>query len=83
MDGKVNRAMPLRVVVVSSVLTPLSSVTVYAPGDADSLLCENESVAEVLTPPTVGRIGMSPAAPQPGPAMWVRLKPVIEESLYS
>ena len=45
--------------------------------------CENASVAVRLTAPTVGRIGTSPSAPQPGPDMWLRLKPVIEESLYS
>ena len=44
---------------------------------------ENESVAEVLTDPVVGRIGMSPSAPQPGPDRWVRLNPVMVESLYS
>jgi hypothetical protein len=81
-EGKVKRAMPLRVVVVSSVVTWLLSVTLYEPADADSLACEKASVAELLTVPTVGSTGTSPAAPQPGPAMWVRLKPVIEESLY-
>src|ERR1700748_1028447 len=75
--------MPLRVVVVSSVVTLLSSATLYDPADADSLACENVSVAPVLTAPTVGRTGMSPPAPQPGPAMWVRLKPVMDEALYS
>ncbi len=47
------------------------------------MACEKESVAALSTAPTVGSTGTSPAAPQPGPAMWVRLKPVIEESLYS
>lgn len=82
-EGKVKRAIPLRVVVVSSVVTWLFSATLYEPADADSLACENTSVAPVLTAPTVGSTGTSPAAPQPGPAMWVRLKPVMDESLYS
>src|SRR5207248_4502846 len=37
----------------------------------------------VPTAPTVGRIGTSPSAPQPGPEMCVRLYPMIVLSLYS
>jgi hypothetical protein len=82
-DGKVKSAMPVLVVAVSAVVTPLLRATWYSPACADSLECENESVAEELTAPTVGSTGMSPSAPQPGPDRWSRLKPVIAELLYS
>jgi hypothetical protein len=40
-------------------------------------------VALALTTPTVGSTGMAPAAPQPGPELCARLKPVMDEWLYS
>ncbi len=75
--GKVNRAIPVRAVVVSSVLTPLPRVTAYEPAAADSALCVKLDVAAPLTAPTVGRIGTSAVALHPGPDRWLRLKPVI------
>ena len=83
LDGKVKSAIPVLVVAVSAVVTPLARATWYSPACADSLECENESVADELTAPTVGSTGTSPSAPQPGPDRWSRLNPVIEESLYS
>lgn len=75
--GKVNRAMPERVVVVISVRTPLSRFTAYEPAPAVSLAWENVDVAVPLTAPTVGMIGTSAVALHPGPEMWLRLNPVI------
>ncbi len=78
------RAMPLRAVAVSSVVTWLSERDLVRTGRRGLVARARKlSVAELLTAPTVGSTGTSPAAPQPGPAMWVRLNPVIEESLYS
>jgi hypothetical protein len=84
--GNVNSPIPARVVTARSVRAPESRVTVYRPGVAVSLECENvptylaslvSAVGEESTVPTYGRIGTSPAAPgaQPAPLTWVRLKP--------
>ena len=74
--GYVNRAMPERVVAVSSVFTEFDSVTAYDPAVAASAAWLNPTLAVAAGAPVVGRIGTSPIAAQPGPDRCVRLKPV-------
>ena len=79
--------MPVRAVAARSLRTASevdgSSVTEYEPGAACSAVWLYGAVVaagSVPMEPTVGRIGTSPYAEQPGPDMWVRLKPVMAES---
>ena len=71
--------MPVRSVTARSTETRESaSVTPYRPGAARSAAWLNRAVACSGSPkiwPTVGRIGMSPNAAQPGPFRWVKLNP--------
>ena len=75
LDGNVTRAMPARCVVVISVriCPPLLFAEKY-PAVAISLLWSYDVMVPLTfdgAEPTIGRIGSSPIAPQPGPARLV------------
>ena len=82
--GNVIRARPVRVVTARS--TPIggpANVTEYRPGAACWDAGAKRAVVvsgDPATGPTVGRIGMSPYAGQPGPLRCVRLSPDSEVS---
>jgi hypothetical protein len=85
--GKVNRAIPVRCVAVSSVWIwpPLLFAEKY-PAVATSVLWSYDIIVPLTLVgalPVIGSTGSSPIAPQPGPARFVNAYPRSEVSLGS